>query len=318
MGSEVAVRPNPSDELIQHAQWARAVAGAGIVPAAYANKPGNLIVAAQLGSALGIHPIVAVNQIYIVDGKPSTSGLLIAALIRRDGHKIRYQGNTKYATVTIIRKDDPEFEFTVTWELKKNANGNPSGEEAGLLQKDNWKKYPAGMLFSRALTQVGRIACPESLLGVSYTTEELNPDLATDQHGGMVKTERISFEDLYAGQIQEATTEDELKRLHLEAKAVNVLKVVPTGETRTVLKILNDRMREIKAMFQDDDEGGDNDESDEGRGRPEGESGSGVPEAVPAETAERSGQDGLNPPSADRDDPAYEGIHDAEIVEEKD
>lgn len=316
MGSEVAVRPNPSDELIQHAQWARAVAGAGIVPAAYANRPGNLIVAAQLGSALGIHPIVAVNQIYIVDGKPSTSGLLIAALIRRDGHKIRYQGNTKYATVTIIRKDDPEFEFTVTWELKKNSNGNPSGEEAGLLQKDNWKKYPAGMLFSRALTQCGRIACPESLLGVSYTTEELAPDMEVNEHGGTVKTERISFEDLYAGQIQEATTEEELKRLHLEAKAVNVLKVVPTGENRTVLKILNDRMREVKAMFQDD-EGGDNDESDEGRGRTEGESGSGVPEAVPAEAAERSGQDGLNPPSTDRDDPAYEGIHDAEIVEEK-
>lgn len=299
MGNEIAVRDN-AGAVLNDLQWARAVAQAGIVPAAYANRPANLIVAAQLGRALGIHPMIAVNQIYVVDGKPSSSALLISALVRQAGHKIRYEGNTKYATITIIRHDDPEFEFKVTWEIKKNPSGNPSGEEAGLLQKDNWKKYPAGMLASRALTQCARVACPEALLGLSYTSEELNPDMDTDEHGGTIKAERISFEDMYAEHIRQATTTKDLERYFAEAKAAGVLKVVPTGEERTVLKMLNDRMREIKDALPDESEDS-NDDKKESDGGSEGQSGAGVPEADNAETSGGSGQD---------DD----GVVDAEIV----
>jgi hypothetical protein len=313
MGSEIAVRANG---VMEDLQWARAVAQAGIVPAAYKNRPGNLIVAAQLGRALGIHPMIAVNQIYVVDGKPSTSALLISALIRKAGHKIRYEGNTKYATVTIIRHDDPDFEFKVTWELKKNSNGNPSGEEAGLLQKDNWKKYPAGMLASRALTQCGRVACPEALLGVAHTTEELNPDLGTDEHGGSIQAERISFEDMYAEFIRNATTTGELKRFHQEAKAAGVLSVVPSGEERTVLRMLNDKMREIKANLPTNEGNEDDEDDNEGSGRPEGQPRPDVPETDQSETAAGSGSGYLNKPDTSQDDPAYDGIHDAEIVDE--
>lgn len=294
MGNEVAVRP---DNLLDDIRWARALATAGIVPGAYKNNPGNLVVAAQLGRALGIAPIVAVNQIYVVDGKPSASALLIAACVRKAGHRVRITGNTKYATVTIVRKDDPDFEFTVTWELKKNSNGNPSAEEAGLIQKDNWRKYPAGMLPSRALTQCARIACPEALLGVAHTTEELAPDMPTDEHGGAVRIERVSFEDMYAAQIEAAVTTDELKRYHLEAKTAGVLKLKPTGEERTLLRILNDKMRELKASLPDDSSDKEDNESD---GEPA--AGTGVSEADNTETSPGTGE--------------VEEVHDAEIVED--
>lgn len=306
MGSEVALRGN-AGAVLADLQWARTIAQAGIVPAAYQGRPGNLIVAAQLGRALGIHPMVAVNQIYIVDGKPSTSSLLIGALVRNAGHKIRITANNDSATVVIIRKDDPEFEYKVTWRLKKGSHNDPSGEQAGLLQKDNWKKYSASMLYNRALTQCARMACGEALLGVGHTTEELAPDMSTDEFGGVMQAERISFEDMYAEQIRNAVTTEELKRYHQEAKATGVLKVIPTGEERTVLKMLNDRMREIKDQLPEEDGEEENDRS-------EGQSGADVSKADNTEASAGTGQDYLNKPDTGQDDPAYDGVMDAEIV----
>jgi len=47
---------------------------------------------------------------------------------------------------------------------------------ANLVNKGNWKTYPAAMLKARAITEVARDACPEALFGVAYTAEELAPD----------------------------------------------------------------------------------------------------------------------------------------------
>lgn len=304
--------------ILDDLQWARAAAQAQILPAAFRARPANLVVAAQLGRALGLHPMIAVTQIYVVDGKPSTSSLLISALVRQAGHKLRIQADNTRATVVIVRKDDPDFEYTVTWRLKKGHHNDPTAEEAGLLNKDNWRKYGAAMLTARAIAQCARMACGEALLGVAHTTEELAPDMPTDEYGGPVKTERVSFEDMYAEQIKQAQSTTELKRLHGEASTAGVLKVVPTGEELTILKLLNIKMRELKRNLpdnSDDDEEGDDNE--QGSGRTEGESGSGVSEAMGSEASVRSGQDYLNPPKEDDDDPAYaslDQIVDAEIV----
>ena len=70
--------------------------------------------------------------------------------------------------------------FEVTWTLTQNSDDNPSAEEAGLLGKDVWKKYPASMLKSRAITQCARDACEEALFGLHYTPEELGAEVDED------------------------------------------------------------------------------------------------------------------------------------------
>jgi hypothetical protein len=76
-----------------------------------------------------------------------------------------------------VRADDPDYTFEVTWELRRNGDGNPNAEEAGLLGKQVWKNYPAAMLKSRAITQVARDACEEVLFGLHYTPEELGAEV---------------------------------------------------------------------------------------------------------------------------------------------
>jgi hypothetical protein len=170
-------------------QYARALADSGLLPAQFRRQPGNVLYAVEYGEMLGLAPMAAITGIHVIEGKPTASAGLISALVRRAGHKLRAWGDTRSATCVIIRADDPDFEFRVTWTLNKNSDGNPSAEVAGLLGKDVWKKYGASMLKSRAISQCARDACEEVLFGLHYTPEELGA--AVDEEGNIVTAEIV-------------------------------------------------------------------------------------------------------------------------------
>lgn len=159
--------------------YARELANSGLLPAAYRKNPGNVLWAVEYGEMLGLSTMAAITGVHVIDGKPTASAGLISALVRRAGHRLRVTGSNKTATCVIIRSDDPGHPFEVTWTLKKDGD-HPSAEEAGLLSKDVWKKYPASMLKSRAITQCARDACEEALFGLHYTAEELGADVDED------------------------------------------------------------------------------------------------------------------------------------------
>lgn len=134
------------------------------------------------GYALGIDPIEAICQIYIVDGKPAVSTQVMIAMANRSGlikslkipdtGQVRAEGK---ATVTVIRKDrDDVYSGTFTREEAAAAN---------LLGKNNWKYYEAQMLINRAASIVLRRAVPEAISGM-YPIEELAPDVQVDPETG--------------------------------------------------------------------------------------------------------------------------------------
>src|SRR5699024_9762959 len=53
-------------------------------------------------------------------------------------------------------------------------------QQVGLVNKDNYKRQTLTMLQWRAISGVGRLACPEALYGVQYTPDELG-DIPTPQ-----------------------------------------------------------------------------------------------------------------------------------------
>lgn len=174
--SEIELRNQPT--LAEKQQYAQALATAGMLPPQYKKQPGNVLLAVELGESLGIPTVQAINSIHVIEGKPSASAALISALVRRAGHKFRVTGDDKHATAEIIRNDDPEFTYSVTWTLER-------ARRAGLLSgKDNWEKYPAAMLKARATTEVARDACQDVLMGVQYTPEELGA--VVDEEGNPV------------------------------------------------------------------------------------------------------------------------------------
>lgn len=160
-----------NDDLGTRMAYAKAIAEASLLPAAYRKAPANVLLAMEYGDALGLSPIAAIQGIHVVDGKPTASAQLIGALVRRAGHRLRVtispDGMT--AKATIIRSDDPDFLFESLWDMDRAT-------AAGLAGKGVWKQYPTNMLKARAITECARDACPEVLSGVAYTAEELGSD----------------------------------------------------------------------------------------------------------------------------------------------
>jgi len=168
MGTDIA--RTEGSNLGARMEYARALASASLLPTQYRQNPGNVLLAMELGDALGIRPIQAINAVHVIEGKPSASADLIASLIRKAGHKLRVKGDDLSATAQIIRADDPEYTFEVTWTIER-------AKAAGLTNKGVWKSYPAAMLKARAITEVARAGASDALYGVIYTPEELGADV---------------------------------------------------------------------------------------------------------------------------------------------
>jgi hypothetical protein len=164
--------------LSEQMDYARAVAVANLLPQAYRGKPADIMLAMGLGQAMGLSPAESLYRIDVIQGKPTASAELIAANVRKAGHRLRVTGDDNSATAIIIRADDPEFEFKVTRDAAW-------AKAMGLDSKDNYKKQRGTMLQWRAISAVARLACPEALYGVAYTPDEMGDMPSTSSGGGL-------------------------------------------------------------------------------------------------------------------------------------
>ena len=163
-----------SQPLDQQINYAKAMAVSNLLPVTYQNHPENVLVALAQGQALGIAPIQAMNQINVIKGKPALSADLIAALVRRAGHRLRVEGDDSYAQVTIIRADDPDYiPKPIRWDMER-------AKRAGLLGNPSWQKYPAAMLRARAISEAARAWANDALYGFIYTPEEIDSSWVPD------------------------------------------------------------------------------------------------------------------------------------------
>lgn len=158
----------------QKIEWAKAMAPSSLLPKAYREQPANLLLAAEYADALGIERINALTSIHVIEGKPTLSADLMVALARRAGHKVRVQVKDGAARATLVRADDPGFEFESVWTIDR-------AKSAGLAGKSVWKSYPQAMLRSRAVSEVVRQGASEVLSGAIYTPEEVGAPV--DQQG---------------------------------------------------------------------------------------------------------------------------------------
>lgn len=181
------IQPYQGGALDGRLRFAETLAQASLLPRAYQHQPGNVLLAMELGDALGIRPIQAITGVHVIDGKPTASADLIASLIRRAGHKLRVSeeqtADGPRVTATLIRADDPGFPFTAVWDRAK-------AKAAGLHGKGNWARYEGQMMRNRAVTEVGRMGASDALYGVIYTPDELGASV--DERGDVVEAEVVS------------------------------------------------------------------------------------------------------------------------------
>ena len=188
--SEIVKTARHEMTIDEQLQYAKAVCNGSLVPKAYQKSPANVLIAIGLGQAMGLSPAESLYRISVINGVPRASAELIATNVRRAGHRLRTYPDKENQTakVEINRCDDPEFTFTAFWDMNQ-------ARKAGLVNKDNWQKYPVAMLMARAITECARNACPDALYGVVYTDEEMGANF-TDEHGQILEYEPQVSDDV--------------------------------------------------------------------------------------------------------------------------
>lgn len=156
-------------DRIEHA---KIVAQSSLIPAEYRGKPADIVWAMDIGDALGVPYTQVMQSMVVARGKMTMSADLMGAVVRRAGHKLRLREDGDSVTADLIRADDPDYTFTVTWDKAK-------AQAAGLWgSRGPWQQYPRQMLRARAITEVCRQGASDALAGTVYTPEELEPSPA--------------------------------------------------------------------------------------------------------------------------------------------
>jgi len=140
-----------------------------MVPREYQGKPANVLVAVQWGMELGLAPMQALQNIAVINGKPSIYGDALLAMVRADhrclGVKEYLDGETAVCLITRSHNNG-DFE-----EIERKFSVDDA-KRAGLWGKQGpWKQYPQRMLQMRARSLAIRDGFPDVIKGLISVEE---------------------------------------------------------------------------------------------------------------------------------------------------
>ena len=183
-GSAFALAPRQQFDLSprnfeQALTFSDYLADSDMVPKDFKGKPGNCLIAIQWGAELGLKPLQALQNLAIINGRPSLWGDAVIALVR-SSPLCEYviesdDGNT--ATCKVKRRGEPEQARTFSMEDAKAA---------GLQGKQGpWSQYPKRMRQMRARAFALRDVFSDVLRGLPVAEEIM--DIPPERHMGAVE-----------------------------------------------------------------------------------------------------------------------------------
>lgn len=160
----------------------------GLLPT-HIKTPEAAVIIMQYGNELNIGPMQALNNIYVVGGKPALSGNLMSALIRKGGvawqtiqdfEPIKNDTGTVVNYITTIKflRDNVEEIVSYSWEEAKRA---------GLTTRDTWQKYPRNMLYWRCFSTGARRIASDFCMGMYLASEIAETENIIDTEDGEIK-----------------------------------------------------------------------------------------------------------------------------------
>lgn len=166
---------NDAKMMNQSFRMARMLSDSALVPDAYRNAPQNCVVAIDIANRMGISPLMVMQNLYVVKGKPSWSGSFCAAAINGSG---RF---TPLEFIFVGERDKPTWGCYATSVRASNGVRCYSdtitmamAQAEGWLNKpgSKWKTMPMQMMMYRAAAFFARAHCSDILLGLP-TYEEV-------------------------------------------------------------------------------------------------------------------------------------------------
>ncbi len=165
-----------------------AISNGGLFPAL--KNEGQVLSLMLLAQAEGLHPMNAMRQFHIIDGKPSMRSDAMLAKYRQKGGKVEWKtrADDASAQIGLWSFEGQTLEVGFTFKEAQAANYVRAGS--------GWSKDAPAMMRARAISRAVRMLAPEVVVGL-YTPEEVE-DFGTDapaptkSKGGKAAPEQVT------------------------------------------------------------------------------------------------------------------------------
>jgi hypothetical protein len=160
--------PLSSFEMAQ--RQAKALSASDLVPQQYKNNVANTLVALEIANRIGASPLMVMQNLNIIHGRPSWGSSFIIAAINGSGKftALRFVGDLSKGIKAVCQEK-------ATGELLEGPTVTMDMAKAeGWLDKagSKWKTMPELMMRYRAAAFFGRLYAPEITMGM-HSTEEV-------------------------------------------------------------------------------------------------------------------------------------------------
>lgn len=136
------------------------------VPKHFQGKPDDAAAAILYGSTINMDPVTALQNVYVIGGKPALYARTMAAIVMSHGHQMWTEEESEGRVTVAGRRNGSDKVERVTWTSEM-------AQRAGYTSNAKYKSDPRSMLYARASGDVARRIAPDALLGMAHNVEEL-------------------------------------------------------------------------------------------------------------------------------------------------
>jgi hypothetical protein len=153
-------------------ELAKAIAGTEFVPRALRDKPAAIAAAILYGDEIGLGPMVALQMVAVIEGRPYVAAQAQRALVLSAGHELWLDESTNSRATWAGRRTGSQEVTRITWTMD-------DARRAHLDRKPNWQSYPRAMLSARASAELVRATFADAVGGLRAIEEleDFAPDL---------------------------------------------------------------------------------------------------------------------------------------------
>ena len=181
-GNQGFMRVSTLDSAMQISEL---IAKSSFCPKGLSGRPGDILVCLQMGQELGLKPMQALQNIAVINGRPSLWGDAMLGVCRQSPDfefiKENYDEATETAFCVVKRRNEPEF-------IQKFSKDDAI--KAKLWNKEGpWTSYPRRMQQMRARGFALRDSFPDLLRGIIVKEEadDMPPEKPDySKHSGIV------------------------------------------------------------------------------------------------------------------------------------
>jgi len=236
-----SLTPQSLDEAIR---FAEVLSKSSIVPKDFSGNPGNILVAIQWGMELGLQPMQAMQNIAVINGRPSLWGDAVIGIVRGSP-----------ACEYIYETDDGE---TATCRVKRRGEDEQvrtfsmtDAKQAGLLSKSGpWTQYPKRMRQMRARAFALRDVFPDVLRGMPVAEEVMDIPREKDM-GAAVQDNKPALPAAYPAELFEKNFS--AWRDHIESGKKTPQQIIAMVQTKGVLS--DEQKARVLALGESDETG---------------------------------------------------------------